>query len=130
MKVNNIHSHKITSVQRGVVRTLCHLCVPPTVLCIFPSLIMSLDREASEHGEPTAAGLLKFVKTPFFHCYSLSCTQNSASCESCQSVVPSVSKRCWLDHVMMLQLLPYTLQAGWSSCYDFFGAEDFEINNE
>ena len=40
--------------------------LPSAVLCIFPSLIMSLDREASECGEPTAAGLLKFVKTPFF----------------------------------------------------------------
>lgn len=33
------------------------------MLLILPSLIASLDREASERGEPIASGLLRFVET-------------------------------------------------------------------
>lgn len=45
------------------VRWLSHDAAIAAIICILPSLIISLFREASECGEPTAVGLLKFVKT-------------------------------------------------------------------
>ena len=48
------------------VRWLSHDAAVATLLCTLPSLIASLDREASEWGEPTAEGLLQFVKMHFF----------------------------------------------------------------
>ena len=48
------------------VRWLSHDAAVATLLRTLPSLIASLDREASERGEPTAEGLLRFVKTHFF----------------------------------------------------------------
>ena len=49
----NAYEVRIYSIIAAIIRTL-------------PSLIISLSREASERGEPTAAGLLKFVKTQIF----------------------------------------------------------------
>jgi len=48
------------------VRWLSHDAAVAALLRTLPSLLASLDREASEHGEPTAEGLLRFVKTYFF----------------------------------------------------------------
>ena len=48
------------------VRWLSHDAAITAILRTLPSLIASLDREASERGEPVASGLLRFVKTYFF----------------------------------------------------------------
>lgn len=48
------------------VRWLSHDAAVAALLRTLPSLIASLDREASERGEPTVEGLLRFVKTHFF----------------------------------------------------------------
>ena len=45
------------------VRWLSHDTAITSLLRIIPSVITSLDREASERGEPIASGLLRFVKT-------------------------------------------------------------------
>lgn len=45
------------------VRWLSHQHAIKAVVRTLPSLFVSLDREASEKGEPTAHGLLKFVKS-------------------------------------------------------------------
>ena len=45
------------------VRWLSHDAAIASMLWILPSLITSLDREASERGEPIASGLLRFVET-------------------------------------------------------------------
>ena len=45
------------------VRWLSHDAAVASILRILPSLIASLDQEASERGEPVASGLLRFVKT-------------------------------------------------------------------
>ena len=44
------------------VRWLSHDMAIEAMLCTLPSLLVSLDREASENDEPTAHGLLKFMK--------------------------------------------------------------------
>ena len=44
------------------VRWLSHDMAIKAVIRTLPSLLVSLDREASENGEPTAHGLLKFMK--------------------------------------------------------------------
>ena len=44
------------------VHWLSHDMAIKAVLCTLPSLLVSLDREASENEEPTAHGLLKFIK--------------------------------------------------------------------
>ena len=44
------------------VHWLSHDMAIKAVLCTLPSLFVSLDREASENEEPTAHGLLKFIK--------------------------------------------------------------------
>ena len=48
------------------VRWLSYDAAVATLLRTLPSLIVSLDREASKRGEPTAEGLLRFVKTHSF----------------------------------------------------------------
>ena len=48
------------------VRWLSHDAAIASLLCTLPSLIASLEREATERGEPTAEGLLRFVKSHFF----------------------------------------------------------------
>ena len=57
------------------VRWLSHDAAVAAILCTLPSLIVSLDREASERGEPTAAGLLQFhsslVQPTFYIRYCL-----------------------------------------------------------
>ena len=45
------------------VRWLSHENAIKAVVCTLPFLLVSLDREASEHGEPTAHGLYKFMKS-------------------------------------------------------------------
>ena len=45
------------------VRWLSHDAAIASMLRILPSLIVSLDREDSERGEPIESGLLRFVKT-------------------------------------------------------------------
>lgn len=45
------------------VRWLSHENAIKAVIRTLPSLLVSLDREASERGEPTALGLLRFVKS-------------------------------------------------------------------
>ena len=47
-------------------RWLSYDAVVATLLRILPSLMASLEREATERGEPTAKGLLQFVKSHFF----------------------------------------------------------------
>jgi hypothetical protein len=44
------------------VRWLSHDMAIKAVIRTYPSILVSLDREASERGEPTAHGLLKFMK--------------------------------------------------------------------
>lgn len=51
------------------VRWLSHETAISSILCTMPSLIASLEREASERKEPAAVGLVKFVKTY----YSIAC---------------------------------------------------------
>ena len=54
------------------VRWLSHEHAVKAILRTLPSLITSLDREASERSEPTARGLLKFICTyEFVACVSL-----------------------------------------------------------
>ena len=45
------------------VRWISHEHAVKAILHTLPSLITSLDREASERSEPTARGLLKFIRT-------------------------------------------------------------------
>ncbi len=45
------------------VRWLSHDKAIKAIVSSLPSLLVSLDREASEKGEPIATGLLKFMKT-------------------------------------------------------------------
>ena len=47
------------------VRWLSHDAAVATLLRIFPSLMASLEREATERGESTAEGSLRFVKSHF-----------------------------------------------------------------
>ena len=47
-------------------RWLSHEAVISSILCTMPSLIASLEREASERDQPAAVGLVKFVKTYYF----------------------------------------------------------------
>ena len=56
------------------VRWLSHEHAIRALICILPSLITSLEREATERDEPTAVGLVKVVKTYYFvaTCYLLS----------------------------------------------------------
>ena len=56
------------------VRWLSHEHAIKAVIRILPSLITSLEREASERDEPTAVGLVRVVKTYYFiaSCYLLS----------------------------------------------------------
>ena len=44
------------------VRWLSHDITIKAVICCLPSILVSLDREASENSEPTAHGLFKFMK--------------------------------------------------------------------
>ena len=48
------------------------------VVRTLPSLLVSLDREASEHGEPTAHGLYKFMKSQICCLYVLTCFMMSS----------------------------------------------------
>ena len=48
------------------VRWLSHDAAIASLLHTLPSLIASLEREATERGEPTAEGLLQFVMSHFF----------------------------------------------------------------
>ena len=48
------------------VRWLSHEAAISSILRTMPSLIMSLEREASERDEPAAIGLVRFVKTYYF----------------------------------------------------------------
>ena len=48
------------------VKWLSHDAAVAALLRTLTSLIASLDRKASECGEPTAESLLRFVKTHFF----------------------------------------------------------------
>ena len=59
------------------VRWLSHDAAVATLLHTLPLLIASLDREASEHGELTAGGLLCFAKTHFSLPLCMFCTRYS-----------------------------------------------------
>ena len=48
------------------VRWLSHEAEISSILRTMPSLIASLEREASERDEPAAVGLVRFVKTYYF----------------------------------------------------------------
>ena len=66
------------------VRWLSHDAAIATVHCILPSLIASLEREATERGEPTAEGLVRFVKSYYF----------IATAHLLHKVLPHVSRLC------------------------------------
>ena len=66
------------------VRWLSHEAAISAILRTMPSLIASLEREASERDEPAAVGLVKFVKTYYF----VACCKLLSS--SSQSTFPSI----------------------------------------
>ena len=78
------------------VRWLSHDAAIATLLRTLPSLIASLDREASERGEPTAQGLLRFVKTHSF----------IATAHLLHKVLPHVSR---LSRVFQKEDVDFTL---------------------
>ena len=66
------------------VRWLSHDAAIATVLRILPSLIASLEREATERGEPMAEGLVRFVKSYNF----------IATAHLLHKVFPHISRLC------------------------------------
>ena len=64
------------------VRWLSHEAAISSILRTMPSLITSLEREASERKEPTAVGLVKSVKTYSF----------IACCKLLSKILPHINK--------------------------------------
>ena len=78
------------------VRWLSHDAAVAAILRTLPSLIVSLDRETSERGEPTAAGLLQFVKAPFF----------IATAHLLHKILPHISR---LSHIFQKEDVDFTM---------------------
>ena len=64
------------------VRWLSHEAAISSFLRTVPSLIMSLEREASERDEPAAVGLVRFVKTYYF----------VACCKMLSKILPHINR--------------------------------------
>ena len=71
------------------VRWLSHDMAIKAVIRTLPSLLVSLDREASQNKEPTAYGMLKFMKSYKFvavlTCYQMYCHTSAAFLRSFKS---------------------------------------------
>ena len=64
------------------VKWLSHEAAISSILRTIPSLIASLEREASERKEPAAVGLVKFVKTYYF----------IACCKLLSKILPHINR--------------------------------------
>ena len=57
-----LNDPQIKCKQAKDVRWESHDNATKAIVCSLPSILISLDRKASENGEPTAYGLYKFMK--------------------------------------------------------------------
>ena len=72
-------------------RWLSHDAAINSIIHTLPSLIASLEREATERSEPAAEGLAKFVKTYIVLLYRL-CSPSASHLASYKSHEPDISK--------------------------------------